>query len=120
MLPSSGVFNFGKNSGHQRPTRLPVEESLVACSKGHRLDASDTPLKNASIVVTHVSAQGLCEEKLRISLVSEEKVCKSPNLDTGGRARSIARNLGAHAMMQKTGYRSELSDSLRCRQSFAC
>ena len=46
-----------------------------------------TPLKNASIVVTHVSAQGLWQVRLRRSLVSEQRVCKLPNLDTGGRDR---------------------------------
>ena len=56
--------NVGGTSRSERPTRFHVEESFVARSKAHRLHVSETPLKNASVVGTHVSAQGLSPEKL--------------------------------------------------------
>ena len=66
----------------------------MACSKAHKLHVSDTPLNNASVVVTHVTAQGFCEGRLRRSLVSQQKVSELPNLDTRGRDRSQTRNTG--------------------------
>ena len=54
---------YGNFSSSRRRTWLHVEESLVACSKAHRLLASDTPLKNASGFRTRASAPGLCKGK---------------------------------------------------------
>ena len=76
--------------------RFHVRESLVACSKAHKLHASDTPLKNASVVGTRVSASGLREGKFRISLVSDGSVCKLPDLDTRGRDWRQQGRLDAH------------------------
>ena len=57
------------------------KRALWLVVKQKRLHGSGT-LKNASIVVTHVSAEGFCEEKLCCSLVSEERASKLPNPDT--------------------------------------
>ena len=44
-------FSISRNT-----TRFHIEETHVACSKAHRLHASDTPLKNARVVNIRVSA----------------------------------------------------------------
>ena len=68
----------------------------MACSKAHRLHASDITLKNARIVGTRVSARGLCERIFRSSSVSDGRVYKLHNLDTGGHDMRQHGVLGAH------------------------
>ena len=53
--------------------KVAVRDARGSMWKRTLLDASGTPLKNDSIVVTHVSAQGLCEGKLCSAVVSEER-----------------------------------------------
>ena len=75
-LPSGSVLPSVRTVAVRDPTRFYVEESVVGRREAHRVQVSDTPLKNPSVVGTHDSAQGLCEGRLRSSLVSDGRVCK--------------------------------------------